>query len=735
MKDDLPEPQAEGGVSSTAWLLAVLAIVGLLAVAQVRHRWVSPRVLAKGSVASFTLRATADAVYDLRQSYAKQSEVARANYKPIYNKDLTIFYESREKIIVAAIAEPESHWGWETEAGDGGVPTDGRVARHPSRGDARLSAAPQARRSDGGLSDARRISGAAKRGDAGVDAGEEEDDDPMLRIARQRELESLIRGCFRILEPYYKVGVIADSEFPSQKDEIRIYSDQGTSNRGMHVVELVSNVYRFSWLQPQLSKRARQFFYKTNPHVVSRVIEYIFERLPANLTYARENKQVIDILDVTGVKVVLIRRSEVLIRRGQVVDTQRYERLRASAVAEAETSNLERTTAQLALLLALMMAFVICASEAAPQLLAGPRSQMIVAGGIVAVASVGVAGLALTDLHASAFPSATLPLIVAVVFGRVPALFVGIATAICVGIVWALDLGGFNVAMVGGVMGALVARRRRRAGILAAGVIIGIGQALAQEASRAIDGRPQTYLELLSAAEAFGGGLVSSVLATLVLPFVQRWLGQSSRGKLKVLADLDHPLLRRLRQQHPQTFVHTVRVADIADQAANAVGADRLLTRAGALFHDIGMLRARQLPEEVSVRERARAKIEHVAAGLRVAAENRLPDELVALIAEHHGTLELSALIDEARAAGEQVEMEDFSYGGPRPGSVEAAVLMVADRVEHEVSAAGARRPEESVDAVLSRLVTQMQFDRCGVTQSDLHRIRNAVVRFLRGNA
>jgi len=715
----------------SVWSIS-LATAGILAaISLVERLWSPPVVPSKGSVAPYTIRARQDAVFDLHETVVAEAREAKQAYVPIYDKDNQLLFDYRERIVKAALSEAPSFWRWlsssSAEAGDAG-PEAGPLLEGPPLPPEAGVGAP----------------------DAGVDAGVASVD-PLagarLLQERRQELEALVRGCVRLLVPFYQDGVVGDSEFPKEKSTMRIFS------QGRYVFRGVEELHRFSDLRPALRQSARQFFFKTNAELRDQVIEFILQRLPPNVTYAQENEKFIgDISQVTGMKVVLIRRGDILVKRGHVVDTRAYYAIRASIQAAKETSALGRLTYRLLLLISLLFVVVVGTRVFCPRTFNSVRPYLLVYSGMVLLVGAGEAALVYLPTHVVVLPQAALALVMAVVLGRGPGIITGLAVPAVLVVTQIFDLSTLAVASAGGVAAALAVRKRRRGSALAAGVLVGLVQAVAFEACRVIEGRPQVSEELWSAAAAFGGGLLAGVGALICTPIVEWLMGRSSRGKLKVLTDFDHALVRELREQAPGTFAHTVNLINMVEMATDAVGGDRLLARAGTLFHDVGKMVEPQyfienqgqgpnVHDSLTPEQSARAILAHIPEGLKIARKHRLPPDVVAFIPEHHGTTSMAFFLARAQEQGAQeqgaeVQADLFHYPGPKPRSIETAILMVADSVE----AASRTLPsptEEALGALVDRIVLkkfeEQQFDECSITQGDLRRIKTAFVAYLKG--
>jgi putative nucleotidyltransferase with HDIG domain len=248
-------------------------------------------------------------------------------------------------------------------------------------------------------------------------------------------------------------------------------------------------------------------------------------------------------------------------------------------------------------------------------------------------------------------------------------------------------------------------------------------------------------------------GLLAGVLAFGILPIVETLTGQVTPGKLVELASPENRVLRRLRQEAHGTWSHSQNVAELTEEACKAIRANWLLAKVGALYHDIGKLRrpgffaenihddARNphqgLPPETS----ARIVKEHVADGLTLAREARLPRDLMQFIAEHHGTYLIRffyALAErlhesdpENHPAPDEVE---FRYNGPIPQSRESGVVMLADITEAVVRSkpeAEAQELSRIIDSIVSDKIAEGQLAASGLTLGDLVSIKSSFINLL----
>ena len=262
----------------------------------------------------------------------------------------------------------------------------------------------------------------------------------------------------------------------------------------------------------------------------------------------------------------------------------------------------------------------------------------------------------------------------------------------------------------------------------------------------------------LEAAVGRGGlglvnGLLSLMLAMVLLPLLENAFNILTPMKLLELSDPGNPLLQKLLRGAPGTFSHSMQVGNLAENAAERIGANPLLARVGAYYHDIGKLEhpnyfienqiSRMNPHAtLAPALSARIVKRHVKDGVEIGREWNLPTEVIDMIAEHHGTTRIEYFyrkaLEEAVANGTKVNESDFRYPGPRPKSKEAGILMLADSIEATVKSLEKPTPKRIEDIVAGSIRHKLedgQFDQCELTMSEIHEtgeaIREALIGFI----
>ncbi len=302
--------------------------------------------------------------------------------------------------------------------------------------------------------------------------------------------------------------------------------------------------------------------------------------------------------------------------------------------------------------------------------------------------------------------------------------------------------------LFGGLIGIKYVRSIRHRGAF---IKAGIFMSLANSASLAAVGMflnfPPKEL-FLSIFYGFLNGVGSSILVMGGLPYVENFFNLFSPLRLLELADPSHPLLRRLQVEAPGTYHHSLLVANLAEAAAEVVGADPLLARVGSYYHDIGKIRRPHLFVENQIdqdnyHERITPNlsllviISHVKDGIELAKEYRLPQPIIDIIAQHHGTTIVSYFYHRAKEErGEDVNPDDFRYPGPKPQTKEAAIVMLADSVE--AAARLIKEPNPSKIESLVREIVRAKIEDGQLSESplsfrDVEKVIGAFSKVLRG--
>ena len=317
--------------------------------------------------------------------------------------------------------------------------------------------------------------------------------------------------------------------------------------------------------------------------------------------------------------------------------------------------------------------------------------------------------------------------------------------------------------LVGGLAGIIAIRRGDRLQVFVqAGLAVAVANVLVVSTFALLglhDARG--LLELVGASVASAAGAAIAAVGSFAV--LGNLFGIMTVFQLLELANPSQPLLRRLLVETPGTYHHSLMVGNLAERAAEAIGADPLLTRVAAYYHDIGKLAnplafienqagGENIHDQLDPEVSAQILKQHVADGIDIAYRTKLPKALIAFIPQHHGTAIMSYFYARARGlaaepfggpqtaegakAAAAVDPRRFRHAGPKPQSREAALIMLADGVEASVRSLSSR-DEAAIRAMVARIIDERlsdgQFDECDLTLRDIERIREAFVGQLLG--
>ncbi|MCY7346588.1 MAG: HDIG domain-containing protein [Pyrinomonadaceae bacterium] len=352
-------------------------------------------------------------------------------------------------------------------------------------------------------------------------------------------------------------------------------------------------------------------------------------------------------------------------------------------------------------------------------------------------------------LWAFAIPFAFGSLLMTLLADRKTALFTGIFLALIAGLLAPKSL---EFALFAAITSAVavygIGRYRSRSSVTTAGVLVGLASAAT---AVALIGYTQQPFILNTVALAVGcglaGGLITSAVTAVFLPLYETFFGILTDVKLLELSNADLPALGQLAMRAPGTNQHSHAVGQLAEDACRVVGANALLARLGALYHDIGKAAApehfvenqlgKNPHDRLKPAQSAKIIISHVTYGIKLGREMGLPQRIIDFIPQHHGTRTLHYFFRKAQAEArenEEIVENDFRYPGPKPQFKEAAIMMIADSCEAAARSLAEPTPENIrfiVTKIIDAILSDDQLDECDLTLRELTQIREAMIKSL----
>jgi putative nucleotidyltransferase with HDIG domain len=442
---------------------------------------------------------------------------------------------------------------------------------------------------------------------------------------------------------------------------------------------------------------------------------------------------------------VQVTAGEAVVRTDEVVTPLQVEKLRALGLANE--GNDWRGAIGLLLWAGLIAAVLALFLERyAPEAWLEDRKMILV---ILSLVALTAAGRTLAPGHTIAVyfaPFAAIAMMLTVLVGGRTALATQIAGALHVGIMSSqVELVAY--VLVPALLGMAAVRRATTAREFAIGAVAVAAGAVGVILSFVLVNRaadPLGIAQLLSGALV--SGLASGLLAFAGMAILGHVFGISTVFELREMGDPNHPLLRQLLLRTPGTYHHSLLVGNLAERAAEVIGADPLVARVGAYYHDIGKMRnptafienqTGQNPhDELDPLVSAGIVAAHIKDGLALADRYRLPARIREMIPGHHGTSVVKYFFQLAQQRGQAPDERSFRYPGPRPQSKEAGIVMLADGTEASVRSLSEKNPETirgMVDRIIDERVADGQLDDCDLTFRDVERIKDAFCELLLG--
>lgn len=444
-----------------------------------------------------------------------------------------------------------------------------------------------------------------------------------------------------------------------------------------------------------------------------------------------------------------VARDQRIIRAGEIVTELDYELMGELGLLQRSTNWLHALSMGLVSLGMVILISLYWVRFQRPRF---PNGRYLgVLGGFILIFTLMGKIMATSDVLAYWFPLAALSILLAVVYDI---RFSILITALMAGLIGIISPNSLEMAIYlasGGILSVLTLKDMQRmaaffrAGLIAAGgyfVVILIFWLLSE-----VEKNPADLA--MPAISSIGNGLISSALTLAGFYILGGIFGIVTILQLQDLSRLDHPLLRELLRRAPGTYHHSIMVANLAEQAAERIGANSTLVRVSAFYHDVGkMVRPPFFVENqegidphatLDPFTSARIVISHVADGLALARQYHLPFRVQDIIAEHHGTRSVRSFFRKAQEAGgegAEIDIQAFRYPGPRPRSRESAILMLADAID---ATSTALRPnteraiEKLVNTIIEEDMLEGQLNNSELSMGDIEQLRASFIETLKG--
>ena len=440
---------------------------------------------------------------------------------------------------------------------------------------------------------------------------------------------------------------------------------------------------------------------------------------------------------------VVVQAGDVIVKRGTILKPEDLKILRQVGVYSLK-DNIKIFGGNFLYVIVVSVLFITSLKKVLPKQIA--KKQQFY--GIALALFLYLLALRLTNLrYINIFPFESIALMFGILFG------VEFATIMSVFIVmYVISIVGYNyIVFVTGIVSIIfsiysIRKISTRTDIINTGIYIGILKLMIGLGVSSV-AKVDFVDQIFRMVEFFLSGLLSAMVVIALLPYFENTFNILTKMKLVELGDLSHPLLKRMSLEAPGTFHHSMLVATLSEQAAEAVGADSIFTRVACYYHDIGkMKRSNFYVENQSSGINPHDKLSptlstmiikaHTKDGQEMGKEYKIPKEIRDIMAEHQGTTFLAYFYNKAKKENPDILESDFRYDGPVPRTKESAIIMMADSIEAAVRSLDEKDPvsiERMIRKIISSKMDDDQFAEADITLKEVEIIMQSFVKTLKG--
>ena len=452
-----------------------------------------------------------------------------------------------------------------------------------------------------------------------------------------------------------------------------------------------------------------------------------------------------------------ILQGQIIVQEGEVITREIYRQLELLGMLDNKTSI--KPIIGLGILVLLQMSFLYILFDRSKNELAKKRNELFVTVIVYAIAliTMKLIGLIATNFDlmlAFVYPTAMATMLVRVLATDKAASIVTVMTAASAGIIFhegyaaVLQMDASLYVLFGGFASLFFMRNlEKRADFLQAVAVVTIVNLTFIAFYLLMAQAGSSFKEIsFYLAAAVISGLLSGALTMGLLPYFESAFGLLSTMRLIELSNPHHPLLKKVLTETPGTYHHSIMVANLAEAACEAIGADGLLARVGCYYHDVGKTRrplffienqmGTNPHDSMAPEKSAEIIIAHTTDGAELLRKHKMPQEIIDICLQHHGTSTLKFFLFKAKEEGKELDESVFRYPGPKPQTKEAAVISVADSVEAAVRSMqqpSAEKIQKLVQSIIQDRVQDDQFDECDISLKELKIIEDVLCETLNG--
>lgn len=585
------------------------------------------------------------------------------------------------------------------------------------------------------------------RGKSGIDIGDK-NARALIEYGDQQKLRS---SSLSIMKNVFTIGFIEDSDSETVKEKspqkVIVFNEETNSDAERKPVELLARkelkgvLEDFSAKELGADKKARQA-----------VVELLAETLEPNIKVDEKrlsSEREIAVKKVEPVyNVWTVKKNELIVEKGKRINARHITQMSQlrSFLRPGRSASFFLGVLLLFLLLG-MVGVIDLSFPRKTNMLKNPKEVAMVF--INMLLMIVISDIVIRSPQPTYFiPMASMAMLITLLVGVNTAFLCSVLMSILLSVLVGGKIEVVLVLLVGSVVGiSMVKGARRRSVILWAGFMVGAAKFLAIVCVGLINNMDMDFY-ITDGLWGLASGVVSAFIVMGFLPLFEHFFKVPTNISLLELSDLNHPLLKSLAMEAPGTYHHSIMVGNLAEAACDAIGANSLLARVGAYYHDIGKITKPEYFSENEMGSGSRHSnlspsmsaliiSKHVKEGVEIANKYKLNSSIIDLIMQHHGNGMISYFYQKAIEKSEDgnvLNEEDFRYPGPKPQTKESAIILLADSVE-----ASSRALEDPTPSSIRNLVKKIinnkfidgQLDECDLTLLDMHNIADSFVRVL----
>jgi putative nucleotidyltransferase with HDIG domain len=480
--------------------------------------------------------------------------------------------------------------------------------------------------------------------------------------------------------------------------------------------------------------------------------QLFFTILEPNLTYNStfSEQSLLEVYAKISVTRDLVRKGDQIILRNELIDDAKWDKLR-SLKQQFSSENLSTNNAVWILIgyaiiiMILLLILFLFIYQYRPQVYENNTAVTFIFFNLLFMAGVSINLIKFDATYLYALPICIFPLITKAFFDPRLGLFVHVLSVLLIGFIAPNSFEYVVLQILAGIVTILSASQLyKRANLFISVFQITFVYILGYFSFYIIRNGSLTDINYTFFGLFFINGLLTLFVQPLIY-FYEKVFNLVSDVSLLELSDTNSGVFKELSDKAPGTFHHSLQVANLAEAAASAINADVLLTRVGALYHDIGKVnkptffsenqRGSVSPhDDLSPKESARIIIDHVIDGIELAKKNNLPDRVIDFIRTHHGTSKVYYFYKKEQELSKEVDLNDFTYKGPKPFSKETAIVMMADGIE--AASKSLKEPSyESLASFVTKIIDQQmedkQFINANITLAEIETVKKVLLNKL----